>query len=202
MNQAEIKHTQRRCGAESDGFWGPLSEAACRRHLRSLMPTTNKPPSQSEVRSDHSIFGPHGEPDGSYLPPTKKIRLPFALHLYGNESKKVFLLDVHEQAADALLRVFRRLAEAFPTKEKRKAAGILDYYGIYNPRATRGGSVWSMHAYTIAIDLDAARNGNRTHWPTRAKMPIEVMECFAAEGWLPAGAFWSRDAMHFQFTSA
>jgi hypothetical protein len=31
-------------------------------------------------------------------------------------------------------------------------------------------------------------------------MPIEVMEEFAKEGWLPAGAFWSRDAMHFQAT--
>jgi hypothetical protein len=31
-------------------------------------------------------------------------------------------------------------------------------------------------------------------------MPIEVMEEFAKEGWLPAGAFWSRDSMHFQST--
>jgi hypothetical protein len=26
------------------------------------------------------------------------------------------------------------------------------------------------------------------------------MEEFAKEGWLSAGAFWSRDAMHFQAT--
>jgi hypothetical protein len=31
-------------------------------------------------------------------------------------------------------------------------------------------------------------------------MPIEVMECFAREGWLSAGAFWGYDAMHFQAT--
>jgi hypothetical protein len=31
-------------------------------------------------------------------------------------------------------------------------------------------------------------------------MPIQVMEEFAKEGWLAAGAFWGRDAMHFQAT--
>jgi hypothetical protein len=31
-------------------------------------------------------------------------------------------------------------------------------------------------------------------------MPLEIMEAFAREGWLAAGAFWGRDAMHFQAT--
>jgi hypothetical protein len=31
-------------------------------------------------------------------------------------------------------------------------------------------------------------------------MPLEVMEMFAQEGWLSAGAFWGRDAMHSQAT--
>jgi hypothetical protein len=31
-------------------------------------------------------------------------------------------------------------------------------------------------------------------------MPLEVMEAFAREGWVSAGAFWSRDAMHHQST--
>jgi hypothetical protein len=34
----------------------------------------------------------------------------------------------------------------------------------------------------------------------RADMPLEIMECFAREGWLSAGAFWGYDAMHFQAT--
>jgi hypothetical protein len=29
-------------------------------------------------------------------------------------------------------------------------------------------------------------------------MPLEVMEAFAREGWLSAGAFWGRDSMHAQ----
>ena len=51
-----------------------------------------------------------------------------------------------------------------------------------------------------AIDLRPTTNGNRMHWPTASDMPIEVMEIFAVEGWLSAGAFWNRDSMHFQST--
>ena len=64
----------------------------------------------------------------------------------------------------------------------------------------RGGSRPSLHARAAAIDLDPGNNGLVTHWPMKATMPLEVMEAFAREGWLPAGAFWSRDAMHFQST--
>lgn len=201
MNQAAIKEMQRRVGlsgADVDGFWGPKSIAACQRHLKGMMPA-NRFPTQAEVQRGTSVFGRNGEPNG-YEPPGRSIRLPFVLHLYGDASKPVPTLAPHEQVADSLLCVFQRLAEAYPTKEERKAAGILDYYGLYNPRPMRGGSAWSMHAWKIAIDLDAARNGNVTHWPSRAVMPLAVMECFAREGWLPAGAFWSRDAMHFQAT--
>jgi hypothetical protein len=31
-------------------------------------------------------------------------------------------------------------------------------------------------------------------------MPIEAMEAFARVGWLAAGAFWNRDAMHYETT--
>lgn len=200
MTKAEIKHVQARIGTTVDGFWGPKSTDAAKRHLREFMPPSNDFPTQSRVRTNSSIYGRHGEPDGSYQPPMKSIGLPFHLHLYGDETKTVRSVSCHEECVDSLLRVFVRLAEEFPTKEERKKAGILDYYGIYNPRSVRGGSVWSMHAYAIAIDFDALRNRNRSHWPVASKMPIEVMECFAAEGWLSAGAFWSRDAMHFQAT--
>lgn len=201
MNQKQIKATQERIGTDVDGFWGPNSTAAAKRHLSRLMQdSAHIFPSQGIVRRNRSIFGSNGVPDG-YAPPSKTIRLPFALHLYGDESNKVRTLQPHEACADSLLAVFHELAEVYPDKQSRKKAGILDYYGIYNPRSTRGGSVWSMHAYKIAIDLDANRNKNRSHWPIASSMPLEVMECFAKQGWLAAGAFWSRDGMHFQATS-
>ncbi len=46
------------------------------------------------------------------------------------------------------------------------------------------------------IDLDADDNTFRDSWPMQADMPLEIMECFAREGWVSAGAFWGDDAMH------
>ena len=199
MTQKEIKHVQEIIGVETDGFWGPISTEAAKRHLKDLMPS-NRFPTQREVRKNTSIFGKHGERDGD-SPPMKKIKLPFALHLYGKETDEIKQVSCHVKCANELLAVFERLADVYTTTKERKEAGILDYYGVYNPRFIRNGRVWSMHAYAIAIDLDANRNKNRSHWPTISKMPIEVMECFAKEGFLAAGAFWNRDAMHFQATS-
>ena len=70
-----------------------------------------------------------------------------------------------------------------------------------NNRSMRGGSLPSLHARGAAIDLMPDQNANHTPWPSAATMPMEVMEAFAREGWLSAGAFWGRDAMHFQATS-
>ncbi|HCN30932.1 MAG TPA: hypothetical protein DIT64_19895 [Verrucomicrobiales bacterium] len=195
MTQAQIRAMQAKIGTEVDGFWGPRSIAACQRHLRSLMPTPARFPRQAGVRA---FYGPNGV-RGGYTPPTTTIRLPFTIYY---DAQAVNTLSPHRLCAQSLLNVFNRLAAAFPTRAERQAAGILTYNGLYNPRRMRGNSgAWSMHAWAIAIDLNAGSNGNMTHWPARATMPLEVMECFAAEGWLPAGAFWSRDAMHFQATA-
>ena len=194
MNQEDIRKIQQKIGTTVDGFWGPKSIAACQKHLRAMMPSPNPFPKQSSVTS---YFGPHGE-KGGYTPPTKTIQLPFTIFYDG---APVNSLKPHEKCADSLKRVFDRLAVAFPTQQSREDAGLLVYNGLYNPRKMRGSSsAWSMHAWAIAIDLNAGKNGNKTHWPTNATMPLEVMECFALEGWTPAGAFWSRDAMHFQAT--
>ena len=195
MTTNEIKKIQERIGTTADGFWGPLSIAACEAHLKAMMPKPKRFPKQADVTA---FYGPHGVKNG-FTPPMKEITLPFTVFFEGSPKTK---LKAHEKCADSLLRVFERLAAAFPTTAKRQAAGILTFDGIYNPRRMRGNSgAWSMHAWAIAIDLNAGENGNKTHWPTVAVMPLEVMECFAQEGWTPAGAFWSRDAMHFQATS-
>lgn len=194
MKQSEIIRTKERIGATPDGFWGPKSIAACQKHLKAMMPSHRPFPKQSQVES---FYGPHGVPGGK-TPPQKAIKLPFSIYYEGKEVKT---LHPHEKCADSLLSVFERLAKAYGTTAEREEAGILIYDGLYNPLKMRGASgVWSMHSWTIAIDLNANRKGNKVHWPTNATMPIEMMECFAQEGWLSAGAFWSRDAMHFQAT--
>lgn len=200
MNQAQIIRLQERVGTTPDGFWGPDSIGACQRHLRDMMPSPHPFPAEG-TQDFLDFYGPHGE-KGGYTPPGRKFNLSFPLHLFGDANKLVRTLTCHENCADSLQAVFERLAEVFPNKQSRKAAGILDYFGVYNPRLKRGSTrSWSMHAWMNAIDLNPGKNGNRTAWPVTSTMPIEVMECFAQEGWLPAGAFWGRDAMHFQATA-
>ena len=193
MNKAQIIATQKRIGTEPDGWWGPVSTAKCQQYLRAMMPDPHPFPTQANVEA---FYGPHGVEDG-FTPPTKKIKLPFPIYIDG---KEVTVLKPHVKCADSLQGVFNWLSEALPTTELRNAAGITIYDGIYNPRKMRGGNSWAMHSWAIAIDLNAAQNGNTDHWPTVAVMPLIVMECFAKEGWTSAGAFWSRDAMHFQAT--
>lgn len=198
MTQEEIIRTQTRVGTIPDGFWGSKSTAAAQKHLRAMMPSPHPFPQQG-TPAFHKFYGPHGVPDG-YTPPTTLITLPFPLLLYGDPNHVVTKLRPHEKCAASLLRVFNRLLLAFPSGVDRVKAGIVTYDGLYNPRQIRGGYSWSMHAWACAIDLDAARNGNTTHWPTGSHMPIEAMECFAQEGWLGLGWTASRDGMHFQAT--
>ena len=197
MNRAEIVRMQQRIGVLPDGFWGPVSIAACQKHLKDMMPKPYRFPIEGTPTFD-VFYGNHGQ-KGGYTPPSKEITIPFDIYYEGRVVNK---LRVHEKCADSLLRVFESLHRAFPTKQAKEAAGILLFNGIYNPRLKRGSlNSWSMHAWMIAIDINASKNGNKTSWPVNATMPIEVMECFAKEGWLSAGAFWGRDAMHFQATS-
>jgi hypothetical protein len=109
------------------------------------------------------------------------------------EGKQVQTIRCHHKVAASLSRVLVELS--------KKCPGILlDYAGCYNNRSIRGGSTPSLHAYGAAIDFCPDENSNHSHWPTGATMPIDAIECFSREGWLSAGVFWSRDAMHFQAT--
>jgi hypothetical protein len=190
MHQHDIQHMQKRIDVEPDGFWGPRSQAACRAHLRALMPQPNPWP-KSDRASMEAFYGPAGNED-------KLVTFDFPFPTYYG-GKRVFKGRCHAKVKDSLLRVLTEIG----TKYGRDR-GILeeaeDYGGIYNFRAKRGGSSLSIHAWGAAIDLDADDNTFRDHWPMRADMPLEIMECFAREGWLSAAAFWGYDAMHFQAT--
>jgi D-alanyl-D-alanine carboxypeptidase len=110
------------------------------------------------------------------------------------EGKKVKTILCHKLVAPSLSTA---LEEAY----KLKPEFVSDYFGCYNFRKMRGGTKYSLHARGAAIDLSATKNGNKTSWPVGSTMPIEVIECFAKQGWVSAGVFWGRDAMHFQATA-
>ena len=177
---------QRHIGTVPDGYWGPKSIAACQAHLRALMPSPNPWPAQ-EPAALRAYYGMPGDD-------SKHVRLSvegLGVRYDGNLCK---YLNCHRNVAGSLLRILTAISES-------PHAGLLGRFdGCYNNRPMRGGSLPSMHAYAAAVDFDSELNGNLAHWPDQAMMPLEVMEIFAREGWLSAGAFWGRDAMHFQAT--
>jgi len=190
MTTFEIQAIQERVGAEPDGFWGPQSIAACKRHLLSLMPSPNPWP-KSDRASVEAFFGKPGDESNLVY-----FGFPYPTFYDG---KMVLRSRCHYLVKDSLLRVLTSIGDRFEGNR-----GVLeeaeDYGGIYNFRSKRGGSSLSLHSWGIAIDLDADDNGFRDSWPVKADMPLSIMEEFAREGWTSAGAFWGYDAMHFQAT--
>ena len=186
MTRAQIIAMQDRIGTTPDGFWGPKSIAACQRHLRGLMPKDANWPSSSQA----ALQGFYGSPGDE----SRLVNLDVAGLGVCYDGKAVRTIRCHERVADSLLRVIVDLACG------PHAAILAQYAGVYNNRPMRGGSLPSLHARGAAIDLAPDTNRLSQSWPVSATMPLEVMEAFAREGWLAAGAFWGRDAMHFQAT--
>jgi len=186
MTATQIIELQKRVGTTPDGFWGPKSTDACQRHLRSMMPSPNPWPksSQSELTK---FFGAPG--DESQLTNLSVTGLGVKY-----DGKSVKTIRCNHRISLSLLYILEELAGSHPEI-------LADYNGCYNFRKMRGGSSYSLHAYGAAIDFCAGTNGNKQSWPSSATMPIEVMEAFAKRGVLSSGAFWSRDAMHHQWTA-
>lgn len=185
MNSKQIQDMQQRIGAVPDGFWGPKSIAACQKHLRKLMPLTNPWP-KSDQKSLTAFYGAPGDE-------SRHMRLDVAGLGLKYEGAAVARITCHERVGASLHRVLQRLSTLHPEV-------LADFAGCYNNRAMRGGSLPSLHARAAAVDFMPGSNGNRSSWPVASSMPLTVLEEFAREGWLSAGAFWGRDAMHFQAT--
>jgi hypothetical protein len=186
VKQSEIIAMQKRIGTTPDGFWGPISIAACQRHLRALMPSPHPWPKPDQA-SLQAFYGSPGDESRLTL-------INVALLGVEYDDDPVTWIRCHERVAESLLRVLTAIHRG------PHAYVLLDYAGVVNNRPMRGGTLPSLHARGAAIDLRPLTNGNHAHWPATADMPLAVMEEFAREGWLSAGAFWSRDAMHFQAT--
>ena len=186
MTFNEICKLQEKIGAYVDGFWGPKSIDSCQKHLKSLYPTINPWP-KSDQESLLSFYGRSGDE-------SKLVSLGVSHLNIEYDGSPASVIRCHEKVAQSLFRILTKISES-------EDKGILkEYAGVFNNRPMRNGRLPSLHARGAAIDLDPSRNDNMTHWPTKSSMPLSVMEAFAREGWLSAGAWWGRDAMHFQAT--
>jgi hypothetical protein len=190
MTTEQIKAIQRRIGTTADGVWGPLSRAACQRHLRALMPSPNPWPLDNEVELTR-FYGKAGDESNLVT-----FEFPFPMYYAG---KRVLKSRCHRLVKDSLLRVLGDIGMRWANNR-----GIMeeaeDYGGIYNFRPMRGSKRISRHSWGIAIDLDPDDNGLHDPWPQKADMPLEIMEAFAKEGFINLGWTIGRDAMHFQAT--
>lgn len=188
MTAKQIIDLQTKVGTEPDGFWGRKSEAACRAYLCNLMPKASPWPEPDQT-SLQTFYGAAGDESNLVsIPIPKSIQVRFNDQLVNS-------IRCNKRIAESLTRIIQSLS-LFPNGR----IALARFAGVYNNRAMRGSIKPSLHAYGAAIDLMPDTNQNRQHWPTNSDMPLEVMEVFAREGWLPAGAFWSRDAMHMQAT--
>lgn len=190
MTPDEIKRMQSRIGVMPDGFWGPKSQAACKAHLRSLMPDINPWPS-ADSESLRKFYGNPG--DESQL---VTLVFPYPM-LY--DGKAVRTTRCHKKVLVPLMRALSDIGSRF-TDHPEIRDEAEDYGGCFNFRLKRGGSSYSLHSYGAAIDLDADDNSFRDSWPMQSDMPLEIMEAFARQGAIGGGWAWGFDAMHFQFT--
>jgi hypothetical protein len=187
MTKDEIKALQIKVGASPDGIWGALSIAACKQHLEHLEPKINPWPASTQEALE-GFYGSAG--DESEL-----VNLDVSDCSVRYEGQLVSTIRCHNKVAESLGRIIAKLSNI-----PQGRAALKQYAGVFNNRPMRGGSLPSLHARGAAIDLDPDPNRNKQAWPTSATMPLEVMEVFAAEGWVCAGSAWGRDAMHFQAT--
>ena len=183
MDTAQIKRLQERIGTQPDGFWGPMSELAVKRHLYHMIRSQTPWPSPNE-KELQAFYGEPG-PEHIINLDVKGLGLEYI-------GKPVNSIRCHKKVGPDLKDILTEISLS------PFAYVLRQYLGCYEDRNIRGGTRKSLHARGAAIDFMAATNGNNTHWPTKADMPIEVMEIFARHGWTPAGAFWGRDSMHFQ----
>ena len=192
MTRAQIESMQARIGVRPDGWWGPKSIAACKRHLQAMMPHPPVGPKPS-TKACTEFYGEPGKV------PIVRIKPPYRMFLYDGPDV-VDGIAIHAKCAESLMSILESLMEIYPTPQARSEAGIDKFFGSYVNRAQRGGSQPSKHAWAAAIDLDANRNGLHTAWPTKSRMPLQVIEVFAQHGWINLGPVIQRDAMHFQLT--
>jgi len=186
MTENEIIEMQKRIGAEPDGFWGPASISACKKHLRALMPAINPWPT-TDQESLTRFYGAAGDESQLINLNVEGLGLLYA-------GKPVRTVRCHDKVSGSLYRILSSISKG------PHASLLKKYEGVYANRPMRGGAKPSLHARGAAIDLAADTNGNHVSWPAKATMPLEVMEEFSKEGWVSAGAFWGRDGMHYEAT--
>jgi hypothetical protein len=129
------------------------------------------------------------------------ITPPFPMHM---GAIPIHSIQINRIAADALAHVLATYWDKVGKDLARvKAEGVDIFSGSWNVRNMRGINQVSMHAYGLAIDLNAPQNPlgvapGKTKGSFTSKSLI--VQCFAEVGVVWGGPWRRPDAMHFQMT--
>jgi lysozyme family protein len=198
-----------------DGLFGPqtkfafeefdrkkmgLPKDAWRDELDALPPSGTVPtgttwPKESDVPT---FFGPLG--NDCELVPLKRLTLPYKMKLAWELGTEITGFRVHEKVHDSAARVFDKIFAHYGDSGIDEL-GLNLFGGCTGCRKKRGGTSWSMHAWSIAIDFDPERN--QLSWNhTRARLAkpdaVRLWELWEAEGWVSLGRAKDFDWMHVQ----
>lgn len=152
-------------------------------------------PRQKEVRSGSSVFGKSG--DESVL---VNVPVPAGYPLK-YEGKKVKTVRIHKLVADRFEAAMNDIVNHYGEDIEKVVPGVCVYGGSYNNRSTVSGGAKSVHAWGIAVDIDAEHNAYSTKKP-KARLSQPVYSAFVkimeAHGFLSLGERNDVDWMHFQ----
>jgi hypothetical protein len=184
-------------GLTVDGLYGQkTSDALYVYNTTQLHPTIKTFwPRQADVRAGTSMFGKPGRNQAM-------AQLPAGYVMYGDYERKIKVtqFQCHTKVKASLERIFQRTLDHYGAKDLRKLN--LDIFsGCYNYRPTTGSSSLSMHAWGIALDIDAAHNqmnedNDEAAFAKPAYAPF--IGFFEEEGWVSLGHARNFDWMHFQ----
>jgi hypothetical protein len=149
-------------------------------------PTGAYPPIPKTREAIGSIFGAAGSPAAS----AGRVTLPAPLKLGWAQQTSVTRVACHVKMVAPFTDVFNRIHAdgLWPN--------LRTFDGIYNDRSIKGSAKKSLHAYGIAIDLNASTNQmGRT-----GDMPPAIVKIFEDIGFCWGGRFKRKDAMHFEWS--
>lgn len=187
----KIRLIQAAIGTSPDGIIGPKTVEA----LLVALGIEAVPiwPTQSEVRSGESIFGRAGDENQLV-----SIRPPYPLFF---EGRQVGSIRVHQKIAAHVEAALGEVLAEYGEHEIQRL-GLDQYGGSFNYRKSRGGAALSMHAWGIALDFAAEKNGLNVSAPTATLSHPDCKrwwEIWERHGAVSLGRERDSDWMHLQF---
>jgi len=154
-----------------------------------------KPPLQSACLS---LFGNPSHP-GWGADHLEYVDVPWEMWM---DKIHITHVKINKIAAPSLRAILAEIWEACGRDQRKiKALGLDVFSGDWVVRQARGLKITSMHAYALAIDINAPRNVlGKGEKDTLFKAASLVVKIFEKHGWVWGGRWRGRrDAMHFQF---